>query len=419
MASYQKIGVGSQGESVYDLQRKLNSNGYNIAVDGVFGNETLGAVRDYQAKNNLSVDGVVGDQTWGSLNNAAQKSTGNVSGQTGDTTGDNTLRGVSDVTGAKLAEYEQGYRPSAAVAAAEKYLQEIQQKKPGAYVSPYAEQLQQMYDEIVNRKPFTYELNDDPVYRQYRDQYMAQGKRAMQDTVGQAAGLTGGYGSSYAENAGQQAYQTYLQQLNDRIPELQRQALERYEAESADMRQKYAMLGDREDTAYGRYRDELGDYRDDLAEAYQQYQNERGFDYGEYGDMLDYYRQKAAQENSDYWTQTQYDYQKARDAVADEQWAKQYALQQAQEARLAAAARGGSNGDEDDEETKVQKSLTKAIGNYESVKSKLQGYIDKGWTKGNVTAALLDAYQSGAILGADYNRLLQWVRSQYEGKGSK
>ncbi|MBO4854088.1 MAG: peptidoglycan-binding protein [Oscillospiraceae bacterium] len=345
MANYTTLSMGSRGDSVKELQRQLNSNGYTLDVDGIFGNKTLTAVKDYQTKNNLSVDGIVGNQTWGSLAGGAQKTAGSVSAATNTAAPDNTLRGVSDATAGKVTEYEKGYTPSAAVQAAERYLQELQKAKPGAYSSPYEAQLNEMYDAIVGRKDFSYDVGSDPLYRQYREQYMGLGRRAMQDTIGQAAGLTGGYGSSYAQQAGQQAYQTYLQQLNDRVPELYREALARYEAEGEVQRQNYAMLADRENTAYGRHRDEVGDYRDDLATAYQQFQNERNFDYGQYGDMLDYYRQKAAQENSDYWTQTQYDYQKERDAVADEQWAKQYALSAAKSTGVSSKKDGDTAAD--------------------------------------------------------------------------
>ena len=58
------------------------------------------------------------------------------------------------------------------------------------------------------------------MYQQYKDQYVRQGKLAMADTMGQAAALTGGYSNSYAQTAGQQTFQGYLQQLNDIVPEL-------------------------------------------------------------------------------------------------------------------------------------------------------------------------------------------------------
>lgn len=61
------IGYGSSGSNVTELQNKLRAAGYNIAADGVFGNETKAAVEAYQKANGLGVDGIVGDQTGGSL----------------------------------------------------------------------------------------------------------------------------------------------------------------------------------------------------------------------------------------------------------------------------------------------------------------------------------------------------------------
>lgn len=52
---------GMSGDSVRWLQQMLNKNGYNIAVDGVFGNATEKAVKDFQTK--TLVDGIVGIQT--------------------------------------------------------------------------------------------------------------------------------------------------------------------------------------------------------------------------------------------------------------------------------------------------------------------------------------------------------------------
>ena len=42
---------------------------------------------------------------------------------------------------------------------------------------------------------------------------MKNGRLAMMDSMGRAAALTGGYGSSYAQSAGQQAYQKQMDSL--------------------------------------------------------------------------------------------------------------------------------------------------------------------------------------------------------------
>lgn len=89
-----------------------------------------------------------------------------------------------------------------------------------AWSNPYQDQMDKLYNDILNRGKFNYDLYSDNLYKQYKEQYETLGNRAMQDTMGQAAALTGGYGSTYSQAAGQQAYQNYLQQLNNIIPSL-------------------------------------------------------------------------------------------------------------------------------------------------------------------------------------------------------
>ncbi|WP_081412178.1 peptidoglycan-binding protein [Alicyclobacillus herbarius] len=59
---------GSHGSDVKTLQTRLNQLGYHAGtVDGVFGKQTLAAVKSFQKNNKLTVDGVVGVQTWDKL----------------------------------------------------------------------------------------------------------------------------------------------------------------------------------------------------------------------------------------------------------------------------------------------------------------------------------------------------------------
>ena len=55
---------------VKDLQNLLNKYGYNLAVDGIVGNATLNAIKDFQSKNGLGVDGIAGTQTMNKLRNS-------------------------------------------------------------------------------------------------------------------------------------------------------------------------------------------------------------------------------------------------------------------------------------------------------------------------------------------------------------
>jgi N-acetyl-anhydromuramyl-L-alanine amidase AmpD len=59
--------VGSTGKDVKTLQTLLNNHGYNLRIDGDFGEITENAVEDFQEKNNLTSDGIVGKNTWVAL----------------------------------------------------------------------------------------------------------------------------------------------------------------------------------------------------------------------------------------------------------------------------------------------------------------------------------------------------------------
>jgi Putative peptidoglycan binding domain len=63
-----QITVGSQGGDVKRLQEILSGGGYNVGViDGIFGPQTLAAVKAFQLSKGLLADGVVGPQTWAAL----------------------------------------------------------------------------------------------------------------------------------------------------------------------------------------------------------------------------------------------------------------------------------------------------------------------------------------------------------------
>lgn len=111
----------------------------------------------------------------------------------------------------------------------------------GGGSSPYVAQLNALYDQVMNRKPFQYDLNGDLLYRQMADQYTQLGQQAMRDTMGQAAALTGGYGNSYAQQVGNQAYQQYLTALNQQVPELYDRAYNAYQDETDRLLQQYEL----------------------------------------------------------------------------------------------------------------------------------------------------------------------------------
>lgn len=62
-----KLRLGASGDGVAALQRLLTNRGHSIVIDGDFGTQTLGAVKDFQQARGIVVDGIVGPQTWAAL----------------------------------------------------------------------------------------------------------------------------------------------------------------------------------------------------------------------------------------------------------------------------------------------------------------------------------------------------------------
>jgi len=296
---YNTISYGSKGSDVTELQKLLNQTGnYNLAEDGDFGEKTRAAVEDYQRKNGLTVDGIVGDNTWGSITGFKP------------TPGSATTMGASSGSSGGNAQTNSSgygnYEASDAVTQAEALLQQHMANKPGEYQSQYGDQIEQLIGQITNRGPFTYDVNADALYQQLTDQYVQQGRMAMMDTMGQAAALTGGYGSSYGQSVGQQAYQQHLQGLTEMVPDLYQMALNQYLQEGEALYDQVSLLGAQDEQAYGRHRDSVDDYYAELQRLYGQYTDKRDYDYGKWADGRDFA------------------YQQERDRIADEQWQKEY-----------------------------------------------------------------------------------------------
>ncbi len=69
LSAYQTVRLNYRGKSVLLVQYLLNYYGYDLDLDGIFGNATRNAVLDFQQDNNLQADGIVGVNTYRALLN--------------------------------------------------------------------------------------------------------------------------------------------------------------------------------------------------------------------------------------------------------------------------------------------------------------------------------------------------------------
>ncbi|MDO4745426.1 MAG: hypothetical protein Q4B18_02600, partial [Bacillota bacterium] len=120
----------------------------------------------------------------------------------------------------------------------------------------------------------------------------------------------------------------YNQQLASQIPALKEAAYNQYMNEQNLNLSTLDALRAADDTAYGRYRDDVSDN-----------QWKYGADYQTYRDDVADTQWQTSYDRSVLESDRSFEYQKERDKVADKQWAKEYAL-----AKKGRASSGGSSG---------------------------------------------------------------------------
>lgn len=188
-------------------------------------------------------------------------------------------------------------------------------KNAARFTDKYSGRIQSALDSLLGRGKFEYDAESDPLYQQYRQQYTAAGQQAMQDTLGQVSARTGGLASSYAGTASQQAYNNYMAQLANKVPELYQLAYSMYQDELANYRNDLSLLQSLSDSDYNRFNmDRNFDYN-----VWQGNESQRQWQEG-----MDYQRGRDAVSDQQ-WNKT-FDYNAERDSVADQQWNKTHDL---------------------------------------------------------------------------------------------
>ena len=116
----------------------------------------------------------------------------------------------------------------------------------------WSDEVSGMMDKISNREKFSYDVDSDPLFQQALASAMNSGKQAMQDTIGQASALTGGYGSTYATSAGNQAYNSFIEDAYNNLPQYYQMAMEAYQMEGDELYRQLDMYNAADDREYGR-----------------------------------------------------------------------------------------------------------------------------------------------------------------------
>ena len=185
---------------------------------------------------------------------------------------------------------------------------------PGTYTSEYTDKINSALDTVTN---WNYDPMQDASYQAMARVYNQRGNLAAKNSLADAAALNGGYGTSYAVSAAQQARNQYNQELASMIPDFENAAYNRATNTLAAWR-------DADDTAYGRFRDTESDRQWKYSQDYTAYRDKVG-------------------DSQWAWTQN---YNKWRDLQSDWQWLQNWNMdvQQWEESKKASSGGGGGGG---------------------------------------------------------------------------
>lgn len=147
----------------------------------------------------------------------------------------------------------------------------VKPKTPSAYKLPkytsqYASAIDQSISDLTN---FQYDPMQDASFRAMASWYNSAGEQAAKNTMGDVAATNGGYGSSYATSAAQQARNDYNQQLAMLVPEYEQRQYDR-------MKDKFGVYMDAENWKYGMFRDDVQDSKDKWNMSWNRYRDRMG-----------------------------------------------------------------------------------------------------------------------------------------------
>lgn len=132
---------------------------------------------------------------------------------------------------------------------------------------------------------FSYDPENDTAYKLIRDENRKNARLAMEDALGRATALSGGYSNSYAQGAAQQAYAGELSKTTKLIPELWEAAYDRFDSDRDALMESIDLLSELDNDEFDRYNTLMKLY---LSEGEQLFDNYKWASEEEFDRFLDY-----------------------------------------------------------------------------------------------------------------------------------
>ncbi len=181
--------------------------------------------------------------------------------------------------------YADSEATSAAKEKADNYAQKYKNSIDGGYSSNYDRTINELAKKYTNNE-FSWNSDSSSEYQSANDKYKREGKTAQENTAAAYAANTGGYSNSYAQAAGQKAYDSYMDHLAEQIPTLRENAKASWSEEQEQTLNKIGLLQNLDNMQYQRYRDKVSDNYDFMTYYENKYTTSKGLDMSQFQNEL-------------------------------------------------------------------------------------------------------------------------------------
>lgn len=150
-----------------------------------------------------------------------------------------------------------------------------------------------LFEQIMNQEKFSYDTKKDALFQMYKKQYEAQGKRSMQNQMGVAAAMSGGYNSSVAQTSAQKQFQNSMDELSKKAAETYQNSLDMYKYKQQNLLNRYNTARDMNNAGNEAYWKQVDVATNNMNNAYNAWQDDRNFQYNSWNDGRTYWAGRA------------------------------------------------------------------------------------------------------------------------------
>lgn len=167
-----------------------------------------------------------------------------------------------------------------------------QSQRPEIPKNSYTDDIRDLIGDITGME-FSYDPTKDIAYKLINEENRKNARLAMEDAMGRALSLTGGYANTFASGAAQQAYGAELSKSVQYIPELYEAAYSRFDDERDALSDAVKLLTDLDSAEFDKYTALMKQY---LSEGEMLFDNYEWQSKEEFDRFLDYaeFLEKAA-----------------------------------------------------------------------------------------------------------------------------